>query len=99
MIELGSCEFGPNAISPPVVVPFGEHPRILWSELTNASRVDICKQHAAECDRHALLSADEDIRRQYVDLARQWRDMADTLEEMADMLEEIERLQRSAKIG
>jgi hypothetical protein len=56
------------------------------------SRIDICKQHAADCDRHALLSADQDIRRQYLDLAKQWRDMADTLEE-------IERLQRSARLG
>ena len=50
-----------------------------------------CRQHAADCDRHAVLSADGNIRRQYLDLAKQWRDMAEQLEAM-------EQFQRPVKI-
>ena len=56
-----------------------------------ASRIGTCRQHAADCDRHAVLSADGNIRRQYLDLAKQWRDMAEQLEAM-------EQFQRPVKI-
>lgn len=53
-----------------------------WQPLRMTSRAELCKEHAAHCDRHAVLAADENIRRQYVDLAKQWRQMADQLERL-----------------
>jgi hypothetical protein len=55
-----------------------------------SEQVTACLEKAADCERRALLAADEAQRKTYLELARLWRDMA----QQAEMLKR--RLARSA---
>jgi hypothetical protein len=41
------------------------------------SRVDLCLQEAAECERRAALTKDDRVRRALIEIGRYWRTMAE----------------------